>query len=73
MAIEKAGSIKSEKVRDAVFGGEFKGTIMGDVKYNEKGLASMEFLALQWWDGDRKPVYPPNPGWKYKPAPNTWK
>jgi branched-chain amino acid transport system substrate-binding protein len=73
MAIEKAGSIESEKVRDAVFGGEFKGTMMGDVKYNEKGLGFMEFLALQWWDGDRKPVYPPNPGWKYKPAPNTWK
>ena len=37
MAIEKAGSFKSAKVRDAIFGGEFKGTMMGDVKYNAAG------------------------------------
>ena len=70
MAIEKAGSYKSEKVRDAVFGGEFKGTVMGDVKYNEKGLAFKSHLALQWWNGERMPVYPPVPGvWKLKLAP----
>ena len=70
MAIEKAGSYKSEKVRDAVFGGEFKGTVMGDVKYNEKGLAFKPHLALQWWNGERMPVYPPVPGvWKLKLAP----
>ena len=62
MAIEKAGTLDSTAVRDVVFGGEFKGTVMGDVKYNEKGLASMQFLGLQWWNGDRMPVYPPLPG-----------
>jgi len=70
MAIEKAGSYKSEKVRDAVFGGEFKGTLMGDVKFNEKGLAFKPLIALQWWNGERMPVYPPVPGtWKLKLAP----
>jgi branched-chain amino acid transport system substrate-binding protein len=74
MAIEKAGSFKSEKVRDAVFGGEFKGTMVGDVKYNEKGLCFSPLLALQWWDGQRMPVYPANPKiWTLKLAPKTWK
>ena len=73
MAIEKAGSLKSEKVRDAVFGGEFKGTVMGDVKFNAKGLAFTPLLAMQWMHGERMPLYPPNPAvWTYKPAPATW-
>jgi branched-chain amino acid transport system substrate-binding protein len=72
MAIEKAGSIESAKVRDAVFGGEFKGTMMGDIKYNEKGLAFTPFLALQWWNKERMPVYPPTPDvWKLKLAPTN--
>lgn len=62
MAIERAGTLDAAAVRDEVFGGEFKGTVMGDVKYNEKGLASMQFLGLQWWKGDRQPVYPPIEG-----------
>jgi branched-chain amino acid transport system substrate-binding protein len=61
MAIEKAGSFKSEKVRDAVFGGEFKGTMMGDVRYSEKGLSFKPLIAMQWWNGERMPVYPPAP------------
>ncbi len=70
MAIEKAGSYKSEKVRDAVFGGEFKGTVMGDAKFNDKGLAFKPLIALQWWNGERMPVYPPVPGvWELKLAP----
>ena len=70
MAIEKAGSYKSEKVRDALFGGEFKGTVMGDVKFNDKGLAFKPLIALQWWNGERMPVYPPVPGvWAAKLAP----
>ncbi len=70
MAIEKAGSYKSEKVRDAVFGGEFKGTLMGDVKFNDRGLAFKPLIALQWWNGERMPVYPPLPRvWDLKLAP----
>ena len=70
MAIERAGSIKSEKVRDQVFGGEFKGTVMGTIKFNEKGLCETPSYALQWWKGERKPIYPPiEGGWKIKMAP----
>jgi branched-chain amino acid transport system substrate-binding protein len=73
MAIERAGSLNSEKVRDAVFGQEFKGTVMGDVKYNEKGLAFTPLLALQWMNGERMPVYPPDPKvWTFHPAPDHW-
>jgi branched-chain amino acid transport system substrate-binding protein len=69
-AIEKAGSLEAAKVRDVVFGGEFKGTTMGDVKYDERGIANFEFLALQWWDGERMPVYPHSPDiWKLKLKP----
>lgn len=72
MAIERAGSLKPEKVRDAVFGQEFKGTVLGDVKYNEKGLAFSPLLAMQWMGGERKPLFPENPAWKYQPAPAKW-
>jgi hypothetical protein len=35
MAIEKAGSIDSAKVREVYVNGEFKGTTQGDMKFNE--------------------------------------
>ena len=57
MAIQRAGTIDSGKVRDIVFGGEFKGTVNGDIKFNEKGLAETKSIALQWWDGERMPVW----------------
>ena len=70
MAIEKAGSIDSAKVRNAVFGGEFKGTIMGDLKFNEKGLCETNSLGLQWWQGQRRPFWPPvKGGWQVKMMP----
>ena len=71
MAIERAGTIESAKVRDVMFGGaEFKGTVMGDLKFNEKGLCFTPPLALQWWNGERMPVYPPlKNGWKLKLMP----
>jgi branched-chain amino acid transport system substrate-binding protein len=69
-AIEKAGSLDSAKVRDAVFGGEFKDTLIGDVKFDAKGLAATTNNALQWWKGERMPVYPPVPSmWKLKMMP----
>ncbi len=71
MAIERAGSLQPEKVRDAVFGKEFKGTVIGDVKYNEKGLAFSPLLALQWYHGNRMQLFPAT-SWTYKPAPATW-
>jgi len=59
-AIEKAGSIDSAKVRDVFFSGKFiaKGTPMGDLKFNKKGLCLTPCLALQWWEGKRLPVLP---------------
>jgi branched-chain amino acid transport system substrate-binding protein len=71
MAIEKAGSTDSAKVRDFMFSGkaEFTGTMMGDLKFSEKGLAFVPSLALQWWNGDRMPVYPPSKTWKLKMIP----
>ena len=69
-AIEKAGSTNSGKVRDAVFGGEFKGTVMGDLKFNDKGVAPTPSFALQWWNGERMPIYPAVPSiWKLKLMP----
>ena len=70
MAIERAGTLDAGKVRDEVFGGTFEGTVMGTVKYNEKGIAEMPFLALQWMDGKRMPVYPAMPDvWTTKLRP----
>jgi hypothetical protein len=52
----------------------FKGTIMGDVKYNPDGVAVFINGAFQWWNGALKTVYPFNlsGGWKLKLAP-PWK
>ncbi|MCF8094680.1 MAG: amino acid ABC transporter substrate-binding protein [Desulfobacteraceae bacterium] len=61
-AIEKAGSIDSRKVRDTVFGGEFKGTVKGDIKFNENGICEVPLVALQWWNKERVPVWPTVPG-----------
>jgi branched-chain amino acid transport system substrate-binding protein len=61
-AIEKAGTVDSAKVRDAVFGSEFKGTVMGDVKYDNTGYARVQSIAMQWWQGKQNLVYPSFPG-----------
>jgi branched-chain amino acid transport system substrate-binding protein len=69
-AIERAGSLDSAKVRNAVAGGEFKGTVMGDVKYDQDGIALFESTGNQWWDGRQKLVYPAVEGsWKLRLAP----
>lgn len=63
-------SLDKTVVRDTVRGGEFKGTTMGDIKFNDKGLALTESIAVQWWDGKHRLVYPPvEGGWKLKMAP----
>ena len=69
MAIEKAGSYDSTKVRDAVRGGTFKGTMMGDVTFNANGICVTPLLALQWWNGQRMPVWPQVPTWQLKQMP----
>lgn len=66
-AIELAGSLDSAKVRDAVINQEFKGTVMGDVKYGPDGSAGFQIGTFQWVDGRQKLVYPFAEGaWKTK-------
>ncbi len=40
--------LDSAKVRDTVIGGEFKGTVMGDVKYGPDGSAGFQIGTFQW-------------------------
>jgi branched-chain amino acid transport system substrate-binding protein len=69
-AIERAGSLDSAKVRDTVINNEFKGTVMGDVKYGPDGSAGFQIGTFQWWEGKQKLVYPFMPGaWKTKVMP----
>ena len=56
-AIEKAGTLDGAKVRQAILANTFN-TVMGPVKYNEKGLALFPQIAAQWWDGKQMLVYP---------------
>lgn len=72
-AIEKAGTLDSLKVKEAVLSMDFKDTVMGDVKYRADGTALLQLGAFQWWDGKLQLVYPfVEGGWKVKVAP-PWK
>jgi len=63
-AIEKAGTLDSAKVRQAVLDNEFE-TVNGKVKYDKDGVAVFTSTASQWWNGKQMTVYPFN--WsKYK-------
>jgi len=69
-AIEKAGTLDGAKVRDVVIKTHWKNTVMGDVKYDERGYAPFISVALQWWKGEQKLVYPFfKGGWQAKLAP----
>jgi branched-chain amino acid transport system substrate-binding protein len=56
-AIDKAGTLDSAKVRQAVLDNEFQ-TMMGKVKYDKNGVATFVSTASQWWDGKQMTVYP---------------
>jgi branched-chain amino acid transport system substrate-binding protein len=56
-AIEKAGTLDSAKVRQAVLDNEFL-TVMGKVKYAENGVAVFVSTAHQWWNGKQMTVFP---------------
>jgi len=67
-AIEKAGTLDSAKVRQAVLANEFE-TVMGKVKYDKDGVAVFLSIAGQWWDGKQMLVYPfDRTTWKVKIA-----
>jgi branched-chain amino acid transport system substrate-binding protein len=61
-AIERAGTLDSAKVKEAVVNHEFKGTVIGDVKYGPDGTATFDATANQWIDGRLRLVYPPVEG-----------
>ncbi len=68
-AIEKAGTLDSAKVRQAVLNNEFQ-TVMGKVKYDQDGVATFISTAHQWWNGKQMTVYPFNrTDYKVKVAP----
>ncbi|MGD8786985.1 MAG: amino acid ABC transporter substrate-binding protein [Phycisphaerales bacterium] len=56
-AIEKAGTLDSAKVRQAVLDNEFN-TVMGKVDYDERGIALFTPACFQWWEGNQQIVYP---------------
>jgi len=70
--IEKAGTLDSAKVRQAVLDNEFQ-TMMGKVKYDKNGVAIFVSTGSQWWDGKQMTVYPFElTNYKIKLAP-PWK
>jgi len=57
-------------VREAVLTNEFKGTVMGDVKYGPDGSAGFQVTNNQWWDGKQMLAYPfVEDAWKVKIMP----
>ena len=68
-AIEKAGTLDSAAVKAAVLNNVFKGTVMGDVDYdNETGIAIHKLCAFQWDKGYQQICYPAvEGGWKTRP------
>lgn len=70
MAIERTQSYDKTAVRDAFRNGEYKNTVMGDLKFDANGLALFSSTANQWWDGKQMLFYPAvKGGYKLKLAP----
>jgi len=55
--IEKAGTLDSAKVRQAVMGNVHE-TVMGSIKYDEKGIALFNAPDFQWWNGKQELIFP---------------
>ena len=56
-AIEEAGTLDPASVRQAVLDNDFD-TVMGQVDYDESGVALFPLAAFQWFNGRQKVVYP---------------
>jgi branched-chain amino acid transport system substrate-binding protein len=68
-AIEKAGTLDSAKVREAVLSNTFD-TVMGKVKYDDKGVALFPAADFQWWNGKQELIFPLELAkYKVKPMP----
>ena len=57
-AIANANSTDPAAVRDAVWGQTFTGTVMGDVEYNDKGIAIMQGIGNEWLNEKRALIVP---------------
>ena len=57
-AIESANSTDAAAVRDAIWGQTFTGTVMGDVEYNDKGIAIMQGIGNEWLNEERALIFP---------------
>lgn len=69
-AIEKCGSLNSDKLESTIRGGTFKGTTMGDLTFKANGYCETPCMALQWMDGKRMVVWPTGlTDWKVKVIP----
>jgi branched-chain amino acid transport system substrate-binding protein len=74
MAIERTQSYDKTVIRDAFRNAEYKQTVLGDLKFDENGLALFSSTANQWWDGKQMLFYPAVPGgYKLKLAPDWGK
>jgi branched-chain amino acid transport system substrate-binding protein len=68
-AIEKAGTLDGQKIRQAVLS-NIHDTVMGPVKYDEKGIALFNAPDFQWFNGKQELIYPLELAkWKVKPIP----
>ena len=56
-AIEKAGTLDSANIRQAVLDNSFS-TVNGIVDYNEQGVALFPLSQSQWWQGKQQVIYP---------------
>jgi branched-chain amino acid transport system substrate-binding protein len=64
-AIEKAGTLDSAAIKKAVLENDFKGTVMGDVKYGKDNVAIHLCTGHQWHDGYQELSFPMlEGGWK---------
>lgn len=71
-AIEKAGTLDSAKVRQAVLNNQFY-TVMGRVDYDDRGVAVFPLAQFQWWESRQQIVYPWDySNFKFKIAP-SWR
>ena len=68
-AIEKAGTLDGQKIRQAVISNTHD-TVMGPVKYDEKGIALFNAPDFQWFNGKQELIFPLELAkWKVKPIP----
>jgi branched-chain amino acid transport system substrate-binding protein len=56
-AIERAGSLDREKIRDAIAGTNMM-TVIGPVRFNPDGTGQVQTFVVQWLDGKQELVWP---------------